>query len=83
MVNSKDNKNKGPERQRRKRKNVVPPTTITMLSIRTIARKYDFHENTVRRWITEDGLPFIRYGPGGKIFIAEEAVNDFIERYYY
>lgn len=67
----------------RRRKNVVPPTTITMLSVRETASRYGFHENTVRRWVTEDGLKCMRYGPGNKIYIAEKAVEKFIQRYYY
>jgi len=54
-----------------------------MLSVREIARRYGFHENTVRRWVTEDGLQSIRYGPGNKIYIAEEEVDNFIKEYYY
>jgi len=67
----------------RRRKNVVPPGTITMLSVRGIALKHRFHENTVRRWVTEDGLRCVRYGPGNKIFIAEQDVEEFIKKYYY
>ncbi len=67
----------------RRRKNVVPRGTIKMLSVREIARRYGFHENTVRRWVTEDGLQSIRYGPGNKIYIAEEEVENFIKEYYY
>jgi len=37
----------------------------------------------VRRWVTEDGLQSIRYGPGNKIYIAEEEVDNFIKEYYY
>jgi excisionase family DNA binding protein len=71
-----------PER-RRQRRNVVPHSETVMLSVREIARRYGFHENTVRRWVSDGDIRFIRYGPGGKIFIAEEAVENFIRQYYY
>jgi len=71
------------EQRRRQRKNVVPRTAIRMLSVKAIAQRYGFHENTVRRWVTEDELRCIRYGPGNKIFIAEGDVDDFIQKYYY
>ena len=67
----------------RRRKNVFPPEPIRMLSVQEIARRYGFHENTVRRWVTEDGLKCIRYGPGNKIYIAEKDVIKFIKKYYY
>jgi excisionase family DNA binding protein len=67
----------------RQRKNVIPPGTIRMLSIREIARRYKLHENTVRRWVTEDKLKHIRYGPGGKIYIAEKDAEKFYRKYYF
>ena len=67
----------------RQRKNVVPPGTVRMLSVREIARRYGFHENTVRCWVTEDGLKCVRYGPGNKIFIAEKDAYKFVRRHYY
>ena len=69
--------------RRRRRKNVVPPSTIKMLSIREIACRYDFHENTVRRWIIQDGLKCVRYGPGNKIYVAQKDVEKFHKKYYY
>ena len=71
------------EEKRRQRKNVRPRSRVVMLSIREIARLYEFHPNTVRRWISEDGLKHVRYGPGGKIFVAQSAVENFIRQYYY
>ncbi len=71
------------QKRRRQRKNVVPPSAITMLSVREIAKRYHFHENTVRSWVTADALRCIRYGPGNKIFIAEKDVEKFIKKYYY
>jgi len=69
--------------ERRQRKNVMPPSTVRLLSVREVARRYGFHENTVRRWVSEDGLRSVRYGPGNKIYIAERDVDRFIHRYYY
>ena len=66
----------------RKRKNVVPESTIRMLSVRDIAAKYGFHENTVRRWVRDDGLRCIRYGSGNKIFIAKKDVENFVGKWY-
>ena len=71
------------EKRPRQRKNVVPRSAITMLSVREIARRYGFHENTIRRWVTEDGLKSIRYGPGNKIYIAEKDADNFYRKYYY
>ena len=67
----------------RQRKNVVPHGARKMFSVREISRKYGFHENTVRRWVTKDGLQSIRYGPGNKIHIAEDEVSNFIKKYYH
>jgi excisionase family DNA binding protein len=68
--------------KRRLRKNVIPPSSFKLLSVRDIARRYGFHENTVRRWVTEDELRCIRYGPGKKIYITEKDVDRFIKRFY-
>jgi excisionase family DNA binding protein len=68
--------------RRRQRKIVRPQTPVVMLSIQEIARRYRFHENTVRRWVSQDGLKYIRYGPGGKIYIAEKDVEEFIHKFY-
>lgn len=82
ITNSKEPITNGSERRRR-RKNVIPPTAVKMLSIREIACRYDFHENTVRRWVTVDGLKCVRYGPGRKIYISEKDVEKFHRKYYY
>ena len=72
----------GLERPRR-RKIVIPPSTVRMLTVREIAETYGFHENSVRRWVTEDGLKSLSYGPGNKIFIAKKDVDKFIRQYYF
>jgi excisionase family DNA binding protein len=68
--------------RRRLRKNVIPPSSVRLLSVSEIARRYGFHENTVRRWVTEDEIRCIRYGPGNKIYIEERVVDEFIKRFY-
>jgi transposase len=68
--------------RRRLRKNAIPSSPVRMLSVRAIAQKYGFHENTVRRWVNDDKLRNIRYGPGNKIYIAERDVNRFIKKFY-
>jgi len=71
------------QKRPRQRKNVVPRSTIKMLSVREIAKQYHFHENTIRSWVSWDGIKCIRYGPGNKIFIAEKDVQKFIKKFYY
>jgi excisionase family DNA binding protein len=68
--------------KRRQRKNVRPPSPIVLLSVNEVARRYKFHPNTIRRWISEDGLKSLRYGPGSKIFVAEKDVEEFIKKFY-
>ena len=53
-----------------------------MLSVKRISEKFDFHQNTVRAWVTRDGLRCVRHGPGGKIFIREDDVKVFIKEWY-
>ena len=66
----------------RQRRNVIPRSTIKMLSVREIAHRFGFHENTIRSWI-RDGLKCVRYGPGNKIYVAEKEVEKFYKKYYY
>jgi excisionase family DNA binding protein len=68
--------------QRRQRKVVRPKLPTILLSVREIARRYRFHENTVRRWVSEDGLRSVRYGPGNKIYIAEKDIEEFLKKFY-
>jgi len=63
----------------RKRKN---PRTIKLHSVKDISEKYQFHPNTVRSWIHRDGLRCYRKGPGGKILIREDDLNDFLDEFY-
>jgi excisionase family DNA binding protein len=69
-------------RKRRQRKLVIPKSPVILLSVSEIAHRYQFHENTIRRWVSEDGLKSVRYGPGNKIFIAQKDVELFLRRYY-
>ena len=63
----------------RRRKRVNP---VWLLSIEDVARRYDFHPNTIRAWVNEDGLRHYRKGRGGKIYLREDDVRDYIVRNY-
>ena len=62
-----------------RRKQVNP---VWLLSVEDVARLYDFHPNTIRSWVNEDHLHHYRKGRGGKIYIREDDVRDFIARNY-
>jgi len=62
-----------------RRKQVNP---AWLLSVEDVARIYDFHPNTIRAWVNEDNLRHYRRGRGGKIYIREDDVRDFIVRNY-
>ena len=62
-----------------RRKQVNP---AWLLSVEDVARVYDFHPNTIRAWVNEDNLRHYRQGRGGKIYIREDDVRDFIVRNY-
>jgi len=53
-----------------------------LLSVEEIAERYDFHPNTIRAWVNQDNLRHYRKGQGGKIFIREDDVKDFIAKTY-
>ena len=61
------------------RKRVNP---VWLLSVGDVARQYDFHPNTIRAWVNEDGLRHYRKGRGGKIYLREDDVQDYIARNY-
>lgn len=63
----------------RKRKN---PIRVRLLSVGEISEQYDFHPNTIRSWIHRDGLRHYRKGPGGKILIREDDLNQFFDEFY-
>jgi len=63
----------------RKRKN---PRLIRVYSIEEISEQFDFHPNTVRSWVHRDGLRHYKKGPGGKILIREDDLNEFFDKYY-
>jgi len=70
------------EKRYRRKRNIVDKRGVPLLSVKSISEKYNFHPNTVRSWVTRDGLRHIRYGPGGKIFIREDDVERFIKFWY-
>lgn len=63
----------------RKRKN---PRLIRVYSVEEISDQFDFHPNTVRLWVHRDGLRHYKKGPGGKILIREDDLNEFFDKYY-
>jgi len=72
----------GEDKKYRRKKNLVTKRGVPMLSVQLISEKYDFHPNTVRAWVTRDGLRHVRHGPGGKIFIRQDDVERFIKYWY-
>ncbi|MFC1968610.1 helix-turn-helix domain-containing protein [Chloroflexota bacterium] len=64
----------------RRRKN---PLQIRAYSVQEICDQFDFHPNTVRLWVHRDGLRHYRKGPGGKILIREDDLNEFLDRFYH
>jgi len=70
------------DKRYRRKKDIISKRGIHMFSVKHISKKYDFHLNTVRAWVTRDGLRCVRHGPGGKIFIREDDVEDFIKKWY-
>ena len=65
------------EKRYRRKRNI-----IAKRGVKSISERYDFHPNTVRSWVTRDGLRHIRYGPGGKIFIRQDDVERFMKFWY-
>ncbi|MBT4512878.1 MAG: helix-turn-helix domain-containing protein [Chloroflexi bacterium] len=70
------------QRKRRTKKNKNPTSDISMLSVERISEKYDFHPNTVRSWVNKDGLPHVRHGRGGKVFVKQDDVERYIKMWY-
>jgi hypothetical protein len=62
-----------------RRKRVNP---VWLLSVENVALLYDFHPNTIRSWVNKDGLRHYRKGRGGKIYLREDDVRDYIARNY-
>ena len=61
----------------RRRKN-----PIRLYSVNEISELFGFHPNTVRLWIHRDGLRHYRKGAGGKIYIREDDLKDFLAKFY-
>ena len=51
-------------------------------SVAAISKRYSFHPNTIRSWVNVDKLRHIRRGPGGKIYIQQDVVEQFIYDWY-
>lgn len=70
-------------KEHRRRKNRrISSNDKSFLSVSEISKRYKFHPNTVRAWVSRDGLRHVRRGPGGKIYIREGHVKKFIENWY-
>ena len=70
------------DKKYRRKRNVVVKKGVPLLSVESISKRYDFHPNTVRAWVSRDRLRHIRYGPGRKIFIRQDDVERFIKFWY-
>lgn len=70
------------ERKYRRKRNIIAKRGVPMLSVESISAEYGFHPNTIRAWVTRNGLRHIRHGPGGKIFIRQDDVERFIKFWY-
>lgn len=55
---------------------------IRLYSVNEISTTYGFHPNTVRLWVHRDSLRHYKKGRGGKIYIQEDDLNDFLAKYY-
>ncbi|MBT3363110.1 MAG: helix-turn-helix domain-containing protein [Chloroflexi bacterium] len=66
----------------KRKKNMIQRQKVSMLSVKQISDKYDFHVNTVRSWVNRDGLRAVKHGPGGKLFIRQDDVEAFIGTWY-
>lgn len=65
-----------------RKKNVIKGRAIPMLSVNDISKKYDFHPHTIRAWVNRDGLRAEKHGPGGKTFIRQDDLEDFLREWY-
>ena len=63
----------------KRRKQISP---VWLLSVEEVARRYQFHPNTIRSWVREDNLRHYHKGRGGKIYLREDNVRDFIAQNY-
>jgi len=66
----------------KRKKNIIQGKKVSMLSVKQISEKYDFHVNTVRLWVNRDNLRAVKHGPGGKLFIRQDDVEEFISTWY-
>ena len=63
--------------RRRRIRNPIP-----LYSVEEISKRYGFHPNTIRAWVHRDGLRCYRKGPGGKMYIREDDLLDFLAKWY-
>ena len=66
----------------RRKKNVIQRGAVPMLSVNRISNKYGFHPNTIRSWVNRDGLRAVKHGPGGKLFLRQDDVEAFLNKWY-
>ena len=69
-------------RKHTRKRNVLKARATPMLSVRLISQRYGFHPHTVRAWVNRDGLKAVKHGPGGKMFIRQDDVEEFIKGWY-
>jgi hypothetical protein len=65
-----------------RRKQIFKKGKVPMLSVTQISEKYGFHPHTVRAWVNRDGLKHVKHGPGGKVFIRQTDVENFMKMWY-
>ncbi|MFC2068214.1 helix-turn-helix domain-containing protein [Chloroflexota bacterium] len=65
-----------------RKKNVIKGRATLMLSVDDISKKYHFHPHTIRAWVNRDGLRAEKHGPGRKIFIRQDDLDDFLKEWY-
>ena len=53
-----------------------------MLSVQEISSLHGFHPNTIRAWVSRDGLRCYRKGRGGKVLIREDDLSEFLAKWY-
>lgn len=68
--------------KRRRKRNQLVIRGKNLLSVDAISKKYKFHPNTIRTWVNKDDLRHIRRGPGRKIYIRQDDVEQFVREWY-
>ncbi|MFC2069104.1 helix-turn-helix domain-containing protein [Chloroflexota bacterium] len=65
-----------------RKKNVIKDRAVLMFSVVDISNKHGFHPHTIRAWVNRDGLRAEKHGPGSKIFIRQDDLDDFLKEWY-